>query len=144
MNVLPNGHLLMMDNGNERPAPDGGVLAVAFSRALEYSLDTTNTQATIVWQYQETPELFTPFVGNAQLLPNGNVLVCFGGLMDNVASTVSDPTNLKWARIVEVTHDAVPAKVADFDIRQELDSVPSVPAFSGYTVYRATRIPSLY
>lgn len=62
---LDNGHLLVFDNGNFRPGAH-----VAFSRVLE--IDPTDHR--IVWQYMdETANLFySPFMGNAQRLPNGN------------------------------------------------------------------------
>jgi arylsulfate sulfotransferase len=141
LNILPNGNLMMFDNGNNRPAADGGINP--FSRALEYSLDTTNMTATIVWQYQESPPFYAPFLGSSYLLDNGDVLLC-ASLVDDPTQQAPSPTNLKYARIMEVTHDAAPTKVLEYEIRQELGSVPSDATFSGYSVYRATRVPSLY
>jgi hypothetical protein len=142
VNLLANGNLMMFDDGNARPAADGGVNP--FSRALEYSIDTTKMTATIVWQYEETPAFFSPFLGSSYLLPNGNVLICAGGLFDDLSKATANPTNIKYARIMEVTHDPVPTKVLEYTIRQELGSDPSDPTFSGYSVFRAIRIPSLY
>ncbi len=142
ISILPNGHLMMFDNGDNRPLVPGGP-TVPYSRALEFSLDTTKMQATIAWQYEETPPFYSQFLGSSYLLPNGNVLVCDGG--ETVTSALpTDPANLKFARIMEVTHDAKPTKVLEYDIREELHSHPANPNFSGYSVYRATRIPSLY
>lgn len=68
--VLPNGHLLMYDNGiGHHPQ---------LSRAVEYVLDVPHRTATMVWQYQPTPSIFTAIVGSAQRLSNGNTLVGFG------------------------------------------------------------------
>lgn len=142
VNVLPNGNLMMFDNGNNRPGPDGGINQ--FSRALEYSLDTTNMTATIAWQFQDTSPFFAQFIGSSYQLANGDVLVCAGGLVDNLALALQSPSNLKYARIMEVTHDPVPVKVMEYKVREELGSKPSDPNFSGYSVYRATRITSLY
>ncbi len=142
LSILPNGHLMMFDNGDNRPLVAGGP-TVPYSRALEFSLDTTKMQATIEWQYRETPPFYSQFLGSSYLLPNGDVLVCDGG--ETVTSALpTDPSNLKFARIMEVTHDARPTKVLEYDIREELHSHPANPNFSGYSVYRATRIPSLY
>jgi hypothetical protein len=66
---LPNGHILMYDDGIRR-----GVN----SRAVEYAIDTVHSTATMVWQYLPTPALFTPIVGSAQRLQNGNTVVGFG------------------------------------------------------------------
>ena len=67
--LLDNGNILIFDNGAHRlddPLP--------FSRVIEVN---PNTQA-IVWTYQERPvsNFFTPRMGNAQRLPNGNTLIC--------------------------------------------------------------------
>jgi len=68
---LPNGNLLLFDNGPHRldhPMP--------FSRVIEVELATKQ----IVWKYQERKEsdFFSPRISNAQRLPNGNTLVCEG------------------------------------------------------------------
>ncbi len=68
---LPNGNLLIFDNGPHRldhPMP--------FSRVIEVELATKK----IVWKYQERREsdFFSPRISNAQRLPNGNTLICEG------------------------------------------------------------------
>lgn len=67
--ALDNGHILVFDNGNFRTGSH-----VAFSRVLE--IDPQDGKR-IAWQYQdETAQLFySPFMGNAQRLPNGNTHV---------------------------------------------------------------------
>lgn len=67
--VLPNGHLLMFDNGwNHAPQQ---------SRAVEYALDPATRSARMVWQYVPEPAVFVPFTGSAQRLSNGNTVVTF-------------------------------------------------------------------
>jgi outer membrane protein assembly factor BamB len=68
---LPNGNLLIFDNGPHRvdhPMP--------FSRVIEVDVATKQ----IVWKYQEKREyeFFSPRISNAQRLPNGNTLICEG------------------------------------------------------------------
>lgn len=68
---LPNGNLLIFDNGPHRvdhPMP--------YSRVIEVEMVTKQ----IVWKYQENREsdFFSPRVSNAQRLPNGNTLICEG------------------------------------------------------------------
>jgi hypothetical protein len=68
---LPNGNLLLFDNGSHRldhPMP--------FSRVIEVELSTKQ----IVWKYQEkrVSDFFSPRISNAQRLPNGNTLICEG------------------------------------------------------------------
>jgi hypothetical protein len=76
--ILPNGHILMYDNGL-RHVPQ-------HSRAVEYALDFTNMTATMVWEYEPSPMTFTPIVGSVQRLSNGNTLVAFAyaGFFDEV------------------------------------------------------------
>jgi outer membrane protein assembly factor BamB len=68
---LPNGNLLIFDNGTHRrdhPA--------TFSRVLEIDPRT----GTIVWEYTDPSlfEFFSPYISGAQRLANGNTLVCEG------------------------------------------------------------------
>jgi len=65
---LENGNILIFDNGVHRlddPLP--------FSRVIEVNPATNE----IVWTYQDRPvsNFFSPRMGNAQRLPNGNTLI---------------------------------------------------------------------
>jgi hypothetical protein len=68
--ILPNGHLLLFDNGNFHTPH--------FSRAVEYRLDQTAKTATLVWSYRNTPDVASIFWGNAQRLKNGNTFISWG------------------------------------------------------------------
>jgi Arylsulfotransferase (ASST) len=68
--VLDNGHILMYDNGL-RHTPQ-------HTRAVEYALDLTKMTATMVWEYEPAPMIFTNAVGSVQRLKSGNTLVGFG------------------------------------------------------------------
>jgi hypothetical protein len=84
--VLPNGNLLIYDNGLHHTPPE--------SRAVEYALDLSAMTATFVWQFRHTPPLVTQFVGSVERLESGNTLVAFGwvGIVDEV-----DPQgNVVW------------------------------------------------
>jgi hypothetical protein len=68
---LPNGNLLIFDNGTHRldhPQP--------YSRVIEVDVKTQE----IVWSYQERRviDFYSPMISNAQRLPNGNTLICEG------------------------------------------------------------------
>ena len=68
---LPNGNVLIFDNGTHRrdhPA--------TFSRVIEVDPRTSE----IVWQYtdQSLFEFFSPYISGAQRLANGNTLICEG------------------------------------------------------------------
>ncbi|KAL5341341.1 hypothetical protein BJX70DRAFT_386877 [Aspergillus crustosus] len=68
--INANGDLLILDNGVFRPG-----LAVPFSRAVIVSRTTKQ----ITWEYKDRTTgglgFFTPFMGSAQKLHNGNVLI---------------------------------------------------------------------
>ncbi|HEX5506826.1 MAG TPA: aryl-sulfate sulfotransferase [Thermomicrobiales bacterium] len=68
---LPNGNLLIFDNGTHRLDS-----AVPFSRVIEVEPATHN----IVWTYQERRpmDFFSPLISGAQRLANGNTLICEG------------------------------------------------------------------
>jgi hypothetical protein len=63
---LPNGNVMVFDNGNFRPGAH-----VPFSKILEIDPVTHR----VVWEYADemVNHFFTAFMGNAQPLPNGNV-----------------------------------------------------------------------
>jgi hypothetical protein len=68
---LPNGNLLIFDNGPHRrdhPAP--------YSRVIEVD---PRTRA-IVWEYRDQSlfDFFSPYISGAQRLANGNTLICEG------------------------------------------------------------------
>jgi outer membrane protein assembly factor BamB len=68
---LPNGNLLIFDNGPHRrdhPAP--------YSRVIE--VDPRTSQ--IVWEYHDQSlfDFFSPYISGAQRLANGNTLICEG------------------------------------------------------------------
>ena len=65
--MLPNGRLLIFDNGPLR----------GHSRVIE--LDPLTER--IEWEYTAEPKegFFSPYISGAQRLPNGNTLICEGG-----------------------------------------------------------------
>ncbi len=67
---LPNGNILLFDNGNFHTPPH--------SRAVEYTLDEINMTATLAWQYRNSPDIFGFAMGFAQRLDNGNTLISWG------------------------------------------------------------------
>jgi len=66
---LGNGNILIFDNGAHRLDD-----SMPFSRVIE--VDPASNK--IAWKYQDRPawNFFSPRMGNAQRLPNGNTLVC--------------------------------------------------------------------
>jgi hypothetical protein len=72
--MLPNGHILLFDNGNLRPDNEGG----RYSRALELELNFNTMQASKVWEYRNTPDLYSSAVGSTVRLENGNTVIIYG------------------------------------------------------------------
>ena len=68
-NPLPNGHLLIFDNGMHR---------VGNSRSRVVEVEPRSGE--IVWQFVGTPQasFFSANISGAQRLPNGNTLICEG------------------------------------------------------------------
>jgi hypothetical protein len=65
---LPNGHILIFDNGPHRLDQ-----SFPFSRVIE--IDPATNQ--VAWKYQEpvAQNFYSPRISNAQRLPNGNTLI---------------------------------------------------------------------
>ncbi|OAA58223.1 Arylsulfotransferase [Cordyceps fumosorosea ARSEF 2679] len=67
---LDNGNILVFDNGAFRSGE-----SVMYSRVIEID----RASRAIVWEYRDRSQMhnfFTPFMGSAQRLANGNTLVC--------------------------------------------------------------------
>jgi hypothetical protein len=64
--VLPDGNVLLFDNGTER----------GYSRVIEVDPLTE----TVEWAYAANPKesFYSPYISGAQRLPNGNTLICEG------------------------------------------------------------------
>ena len=78
LNGPRNQHAFRMVATNRYTMFDNGDLhSPSVSRAIEYSLNTNNLTATLVWQYPNptTTSLYSFYMGNVQRLTNGNTLV---------------------------------------------------------------------
>lgn len=75
---MDDGSILVFDNGNLRPGSSN-----PYSRAIQFDPKTMET----TWDYTDpnAPSFFSPFMGSAQRLGNGNTLICesaFGRLFE--------------------------------------------------------------
>jgi hypothetical protein len=86
---LPNGNLLLFDNGANHEPPQ--------SRAVEYQLDLNARTARMVWQYDADPALFAFAMGFAHRLQNGNTLVTYGSLP--YVREVNRAGELQWSLV---------------------------------------------
>jgi hypothetical protein len=145
--LTPDGTILLFDNGNRKATPFTNEIPTPadtnFSRAVEYRVDEQAGTIEQVWEYgfdQSGELIYTPAVGDADLLTGSNtVLITFGGICNENGIPSDNSSQCRaTARIVEVTHEAVPTKV--FEIHVDHPD----PASVGYVVYRADRFPDLY
>jgi arylsulfate sulfotransferase len=114
---------------------------------VEFEIDEQDMTVRQVWEYGRElgSETFTPFIGDANYLANGNRLICFGGITRNLdgepvelfdfANNTLNPMKIS-ARIVEVTHDFPAKEVLRISISND-DS----ESYEGYRSYQAERYP---
>lgn len=126
--VLADGHVMVYDNGNYRSP-------IEYSRAVEYAIDEPSGTVAEAWSWTDPeyqPPLFSYFTGDADRLPNGNVLVADSGLF----SPPGYPLGSRWIRLAEV-RGSDRAKLWEVAIQD--------PALANsFTGYDAKRIASLY
>ena len=131
--MLPNGHLLLFDNGNGRPAAEGGL----YSRGLELALDWNTMTARKIWQYRHPPAggsstyKYSNSQGEAIRLENGNTLVLFGSDINPATLTARSPQTFT---LVEA--DANPEAGASAVLDMQIPGAP--------IVYRATPVNTLF
>ncbi len=65
--VLGDNIYSIFDNGNGHNP--------RLSRAVKYQLDTEKMTATLIWEFRDEPDKYSHYMGNAQPLPNGNMLI---------------------------------------------------------------------
>ena len=136
--------LVLYDNGNFRPGTAvGGGDAPPFSRAVAYELDIENGTARQLWEHRDAwadgRPVYTPFLGDVDVEPNGNVLVTHGG--------GSAANGVLQAKLVEYVPGDAPDGSADevvFDLLVGTGEPGPLPGPSGWSVYRAVRLESLY
>ncbi|MBN2681164.1 MAG: aryl-sulfate sulfotransferase [Bacteroidales bacterium] len=79
--MLENGNITMFDNGMYHD--------IQRSYGKEYSLDTVNMTATLVWSFHHPTNTYATRMGSLQRLPNGNTLICWG-LFSTLQTDVSE------------------------------------------------------
>ena len=84
-NRLPNGNVLIYDNGSRDPAG-------APSKVHEYQLNEIPKVATRVWTYTSSPAIQATHGGSAQRLANGNTFIGWGGASGDKIPTCTEVT----------------------------------------------------
>lgn len=140
--VLADGAIVVYDNGNFRPgtSPDDPANP-PYSRAVIFDIDDSADDrsawsATQRWEHIDRDDdgtpIFTSFIGDADVLANGNVLITHGG----IGPFPPTPEFPLRALIVEVD----PAAAEGDQIVWRLDSDPA----QSHTVYRSEHVSSFY
>jgi hypothetical protein len=70
--ILPNNHVLILDNGYHRAGGE------QYSRVLNVVYDPSAKTASIAWEYRETPDFYSYGVGSVFPQDNGNILLTDG------------------------------------------------------------------
>jgi len=132
-----DGTILLFDNGNSRP--ELGEEELPFSRAVEYELDEESMTARQTWEFRDEEPFYSQFVGDADRLANGNVLICDGGRVTDPAVPLLNLSNRKWARVLELGGEQCHEVVFEIVLRGEEGD-----GTVGFSSYRAQRLDSLY
>jgi hypothetical protein len=96
--MLPNGNITLLDNGTNNQANHP-------TRAVEYSVDQTNMQATLVWS-MVSPSGYHAALGTVQRLNNGRTYIHWGSIQtlpNKFITEVDSDNNIYF----EVTSDNV-------------------------------------
>lgn len=101
---LPNGDILMFDNGSwnlsgsmcvDPTDPSGPAVMRPQTRIVEFALDEEAGTASVVRSYAPT-DWFAVFAGSAQALTNGNTLIGWAEETQALASEIDASGNLLW------------------------------------------------
>ncbi|PKN59060.1 MAG: hypothetical protein CVU56_02350 [Deltaproteobacteria bacterium HGW-Deltaproteobacteria-14] len=124
--LTASGDVLLFDNGFGRPLEEGG----EYSRAVELAIDDAADPPTaeVVWEWRGEAPFYSPVMGDADQLANGDVLVTVAAYDEAGSDDVG-------ARLVEVTHEASPRVVWDVRVGHPT---------ARYQVYQADRIDGVY
>ncbi|HEU5350219.1 MAG TPA: aryl-sulfate sulfotransferase [Terracidiphilus sp.] len=114
----------VMDNGDDRPTPDGGLCGATgepacYSTAVVYQIDEANKTATLISRYNPSPSLYSYFGGDVRPLQNGDLEADFCALTGG-------------------------AQVQEIDLNGSTPQLVWQALTKGSLEYRAERLPSLY
>lgn len=91
---LPNGDILLFDNGDYRSKAAEGIVDAAtegYSRAVVYRIDRENMTVQQIWQFGKElgPETLAAYVSGAYYLGEDDYLINFGGIVKDAAGNAS-------------------------------------------------------
>ena len=145
--ITDDGALILYDNGNLRAGTThvGGTIE-PYSRAVVYRLDPEAGVATQEWSHRAVEDdgvpVYADFVGDADALGNGNVLIAHGGILlgefvyDEELGQETIAVRVK-GRLLEVVPDGPDGGDVVLDVE-------FIDGRIGWFFFAAERIPSLY
>ncbi len=139
--------ILIYDNGNKRSYDEPVEPEDNYSRAVEYEIETETMQVRQIWEYgrEYGSGRYTPFIGDADYLPGGNRLVCFGGITRNLQREAMEIFDFENESINKMKISAVIAEVTGESPAREVMSIhfedPDPESYRGYRSYRAVKLP---
>jgi hypothetical protein len=112
--ILPNGHLLLFDNGGFCVGPRESNFG-QFSRVAAYELEPTTGTARLAWDYplHNTYEHYATSQGSAQYLANGHIVVGWGAGTETAVTEIDAAGNeifamrMKDGESTSVTYQAL-------------------------------------
>ena len=117
ISLLPNGDILLFDNGDYRSKTTDGVLDAAtqsYSRAVIYRINQQNMTVEQIWQFGKelgtTP--YSAYVSSVQYLGENHYLIDFGGIVKNAQgeatyNIMDGVTGSSQSQIYEVMNNEV-------------------------------------
>ncbi len=153
--VLPNGHVLVFDDGSDpflagalcldQAHPDAAPTTRQQSRVAEYALDPVAGTATLVWSHAP-PGWYSWFMGSAARLGNGDTLVGWAADTRALATEVSPAGDVLWQlRLADPKPVPPPISyraslMAERDAEAPVVSGVSVPEGSTYALGQAVTV----
>lgn len=130
-----DGHLLLYDNGANRPGE-----SLPNTRIVEFAVDWEARTLTQIWEWRGISPYYVPAAGDVDVLANGNLLVTDGGVVDAVR-TIDGKLNVHLTpRFVELSGEPGAFEVAMEVVVGNWGDFDS----PGYIAYRGEKVSSLY
>ena len=141
--VWDGQRLIVFDNGNEgRTTPYSDANRTdTYTRIAAFDIDPVARTAALAWEWSETTTgpLYSRALGNADPLPNGNMLATFSYLyQEGGVVNLDRGRGEKSTRIIEFD-PATGETIADLSLWGDVTATPL-----GWQVDRATRVTTLY
>jgi len=108
---LPNGNITLFDNG-----------AYGFSRAVEYEIDEYSKTAKLVFQYRNTPDIYSSAMGSVIRLTNGNTFIGWGSV------TKMTEVDTAGNKVFEASFPSCTYRALKYDIPNPISQLLSGPS----------------